>query len=66
MFEDGLLKAILLVDGALGKGEVAVRDKASRAVDLREHVSLVQRAIGGDDQGPVQRVAHPEIPGVFG
>jgi len=41
MFEDGLLEAVLLVDGAFGKGEVAVRDKASRAVDLGEQVSFV-------------------------
>src|SRR5207245_424662 len=34
MFEDGLLEAVLLVDGAFGKGEVAVRDKANRADDL--------------------------------
>jgi len=36
MFENGLLEAVLLVEGALGKGEVTVRDKARRAVDLRE------------------------------
>ena len=41
MLEDGLLEAVLLVDGALGKSEVAVRDITSRAVDLGEQVSFV-------------------------
>src|SRR5205807_8396645 len=66
MLEDGLLEAVLLVDGAFGKGEVAVRNITSRAIDLGEQVSLAQRAIGGDDQGPVQRVALPQISSVLG
>ena len=56
---------MLLVHGALGQGEVAVRHVASGTVDLGQQVRLAQRAVGRDGRRPVQGVAHPQVAGVF-
>jgi len=65
VLRDRLLEAVLLVGGPLGEGEVAVREVARRAVDLREQVGLAQPAVGRDDHGPVQRGADPQVAGVL-
>ena len=65
VLEDGLLESALLLDGALGDGEEAVRDVPRGAIDLREQVRLAELTVGGDDVRSVHGVAHPEIAGVL-
>src|SRR5712692_1362579 len=66
MLEDRLLEAVLLIDGTLRQREVAMRHEPGRAVDLREQVRLADGAIGRDDERTMERVADPQIVGVFG
>ena len=61
MLSDGLLEAVLLIDGALGQGEVAVGHVAG----LGQQVGLAQRAVGRDHLRPVQGVTDPQVAGVL-